>query len=879
MPSYHMVRTTLLDELDSEVQNCVRPLLDTTREHGCTIMTDGWTNIQGQTLCNYLVGTNLGAAYVATDVMHGKKDAIALATAWLKRVKSMDLKLSDITTFVTGSAGVNVAAMEVFEKDKSVKHMFWIPCVAHVMNLILEDIGGIDWVATRIAQARLVTRFFKRHGHAREVLEKLSKKTLLLPAETGFGTNVIMMTRLVDLREELTELVGADCWRETVWSTGKIRKDAAEITACIGSPPWWEDLRALCRMLEPIMDMLRTGGGGDGGGDGRGGADDRGRGGRGGDEGGHGGRGGDGRGRGGRGVDGVGEDTRHGGGGDDEGGEDRDHGGGGGDEGGDNRGHGGCGDNEEGEERDHRGGGGDEGGDDRGHRGGGDDEGGEERDHGGGGGDEGGHGRGGLVRGRGFVLKRLRYRGKQDNNISSRVRRRRLQTVHDVTVTEAIVVQQEQVVVSEDSMNKKADLDIIPSAVTAPEESGAGPVGLTRPKSPARVADTQVAQDSQRHLTQTTVEVHVEGRGGVADDGRTIPCGGGNVPPPSTVICTGAHKAPSASVPSTGEVARPPTGDVGLENGEVARTPTCAHEGEDARPATVEHVGLACPIGSLPPTAEMLVMKLALDGLPDISTLISPTLAFAAPPATGPADDTDGVSRGFDEFVGDTILHPTVSTTLAVFHVGAPHAVDQGLAEQVARNRRGGPHVAAQRSLGDSFERVDAEYVAQDGHSARDFGGEGSSVLAGPRPDPHPGPLRPAQETVCEVVGLGGGEDTRQDLARTHGGVPGGRDHEHIVTSDAQHSVDRAISRVVGGKHTGDARPHHMAMRSTPPHPDGVDPVSVRIPLQGYPPWFLQVTEDKVCSKSEYPVRSCSRVWFVLTEWLTGSKVRVGEQF
>ncbi|GBG58656.1 hypothetical protein CBR_g57 [Chara braunii] len=257
LPSYHMLCTTLLDELDGEVQKCVRSVLDTSRETGCTIMTDGWTNIRGQTLCNYLVGTNIGVVYVSTDVMRGKKDASALANAWLKRVKSMDVQLSDITAFVTDSAGVNVTAMEVFQKDESVKHIFWIPCVAHIMDLILEDIGGNDWVASRISQARLVTRFFKRHGHAREVFEAHSTKTLLLPAETRFDTNVIMMERLVALRAALTDAVADDRWRRTVWSTSKIRKDAAEVTACIGSPPWWEDLRALCKMLEPIMGMLK----------------------------------------------------------------------------------------------------------------------------------------------------------------------------------------------------------------------------------------------------------------------------------------------------------------------------------------------------------------------------------------------------------------------------------------------------------------------------------------------------------------------------------------------------------------------------------------------------------------------------------------------
>ncbi|GBG60320.1 hypothetical protein CBR_g4276 [Chara braunii] len=475
-----------------------------------------------------------------------------------------------------------------------------------------------------------------------------------------------MMTRLVDLRGELTELVVTDCWHETVWSTIKIRKDATEVTACIGSPPWWEDLRVLCRMLEPIMDMLRLvdsdtrqinkilrpyevmiasclsacrdidreqqdtilevfdrrrtmfrtpahttvmlldpkfrnptlnddqevqqgliealvqfgypegsaqhrqtveeevavdqqlvrGSGAlarvteeelthakermrivsrmgamrrvaesdrrrrRGGGRGRGG---RGRVGVGGTRhgGGHAASGtrrqrangfirkarqrwdegdflfdsssnddddffamgtaahtddergdcddrGDGRGGGDGGGDGRGggDDRGHGGGG----GDDKGHGGGGGDEGGDDRGHGGGGDDEGGDDRCHGEGDSDEGGDDRGHVGGGGDEGGDDRDHGGGGGDAGAHGRGGceeyeddgLVRGRRFVLKRLRHGGKQDNNIGSRVRRRRLQTLHDATVTEASVMQHEQVVVSEDSLSDTEDLDFIP---------------------------------------------------------------------------------------------------------------------------------------------------------------------------------------------------------------------------------------------------------------------------------------------------------------------------------------------------------------------------------------------------------------------------------
>ncbi|GBG73249.1 hypothetical protein CBR_g12967 [Chara braunii] len=149
----------------------------------------------------------------------------------------------------------------------------------------------------------------------------------------------------------------------------------------------------------------------------------------------------------------------------------RGHGGGGDDEGGDNRGQGGSGGDEEGDKFADRGVNGGGGGGVNGCYGGGSDD----NRSDGGGGDDGAHGRGGSddahdrveqyeddgpVRGRHFVLKWLRHKGRQDNSIKSRVRSRRLQTLRGAAVTEASIVPHEQVAVSKDSLSDK---DFIPS--------------------------------------------------------------------------------------------------------------------------------------------------------------------------------------------------------------------------------------------------------------------------------------------------------------------------------------------------------------------------------------------------------------------------------
>ncbi|GBG76465.1 hypothetical protein CBR_g22213 [Chara braunii] len=623
-----------------------------------------------------------------------------------------------------------------FQKDESVKHIFWIPCVAHIMDLILEDIGGIDWVASRISQARLVKRFFKRYGHAREVFEAHSTRTLLLPAEMRFGTNVIMMERLVALQAALTDVVANDRWCETVWSTSKIRKDAAEVTPCIGSPPWWEDLRALCKMLEPIMGMLKL----------------------------------------------VDNDTRR-------------------------------------------------------------------------------------------ISKILRHyeemiasclsacrdidREQQDAIVEVFHRRRTMfktpantaamlldpefrdaTLCDDAEVQQALVealvqfgypedspqhreVQREDpVAVSEDEMGDPSnetqrdpvhaeELASNTDVIVMEEDTG---FKITHPRSPAPVVGTEEETEfrgpgplrqAQTRCTPAGAPVHSTGAG--LEDGE-------------------ARREPP-----------PHTSDGGLEEGEVAPTPTCGKDGEDERPPTDHHVGLDCPPDSLPPTDELFTMDSALASLPDISLLISPTLPVVAPPEPARRDDA-GRDRGFDEFDGDMILHPLESGTPAIFHVGAPWAVEQGLAEEVARNRRGGPHVAAQRSLEGSLEAVSRDFLAQGGHGSQLLSDGVSSVHPpeeGPQQEPHRGPAETLEARPPGVIRSDAGESVSEDTAQP-GSADGGRSFrggiERRGSSTAHPSIVRPSTHDVGDGHTDEPRPHLTGMRDImcppPSRPSAADPAT-----------------------------------------------------
>jgi hypothetical protein len=45
-----------------------------------------------------------------------------------------------------------------------IPHLFWTPCAARCLDLMLEDIGNIKSFNTCINQAKKVSRFLYRHG-------------------------------------------------------------------------------------------------------------------------------------------------------------------------------------------------------------------------------------------------------------------------------------------------------------------------------------------------------------------------------------------------------------------------------------------------------------------------------------------------------------------------------------------------------------------------------------------------------------------------------------------------------------------------------------------------------------------------------------------
>ena len=67
----------------------------------------------------------------------------------------------------------------------------------------LQDLGQLPWAQDLIRKADKVVMFMRNHQFTQSLLREFSTKELIKPAVTRFGTNLIMIDRLIEQKEAL----------------------------------------------------------------------------------------------------------------------------------------------------------------------------------------------------------------------------------------------------------------------------------------------------------------------------------------------------------------------------------------------------------------------------------------------------------------------------------------------------------------------------------------------------------------------------------------------------------------------------------------------------------------------------------------------------
>ncbi len=247
------LRTTILER---EMQFCwdgLASFQEFFQLTGAMITSDGWSDVHRHPLLNLLVMSPKGEMFLkAVDTGGETKDVTYIVGELIDCIQ--EVSADSVIQVVTDSAVVCKAAGRLVEQEFS--WIMWTPCTPHCLDLLLEDVGKLPWVAEVVAEAKVVVKFITNHHQSHALFRGKFALDLLKLGDTRFATNFIMLDHMLEVREALQELVVGREWRE--WNRKSNHSDDGdEVRDCVLRSGFWKNLEEVLALTKGTVALLR----------------------------------------------------------------------------------------------------------------------------------------------------------------------------------------------------------------------------------------------------------------------------------------------------------------------------------------------------------------------------------------------------------------------------------------------------------------------------------------------------------------------------------------------------------------------------------------------------------------------------------------------
>eukprot|EP01018_Ginkgo_biloba_P020604 Gb_11453 [translate_table: standard] len=250
-PSCEALRTTILQRSKERLTNKLESIKETWKHIGCTIISDGWLDMKHRPLINVLVYSPQGILFVKeVDAMDHTK-TLEFIFKILEEVV-FEVGEENVVQIVTDSASNCVGAGKMIMAR--FKIIYWTPCAAHCMDLLLHDLGKLPWVNEAIRRGKLITNFIVNHCVTLSIYRKHATRELLRPCDIRFSTYYITLNIVVEEKASLRLTVCSNEWEKSPLSKTSKANLVEEI---ILSNNFWESIERVLNMCQPIVEMLR----------------------------------------------------------------------------------------------------------------------------------------------------------------------------------------------------------------------------------------------------------------------------------------------------------------------------------------------------------------------------------------------------------------------------------------------------------------------------------------------------------------------------------------------------------------------------------------------------------------------------------------------
>lgn len=189
------------ETLISFKQNCVI--------NGCTLMTDAWSDRKNRSIMNIVAHCPAGMAFLhSQDASAEKHDGNYIYHFVDDAIK--EIGPDNVVQIVTDNASNNMSAAKTLLMRRP--NIYWTPCAAHTINLMLGDIGKIRPIRSAITMGRSVTVYIYSHTKSLSLMRAKTNGDIVRPGVTRFATAYLSLSSMREKKKDLKQMFVSNEW-------------------------------------------------------------------------------------------------------------------------------------------------------------------------------------------------------------------------------------------------------------------------------------------------------------------------------------------------------------------------------------------------------------------------------------------------------------------------------------------------------------------------------------------------------------------------------------------------------------------------------------------------------------------------------------------
>ncbi|XP_052200522.1 uncharacterized protein LOC127806938 [Diospyros lotus] len=252
-PSYHDIRVKYLKKEVTHITELLEEYKDEWKKTGCSIMSDGWTDKKRRSICNFLVNSPKGTVFLTSiDTSDFSKTADKVCEMLDAIVEKVGEE--NVVQVVTDNAANYKAAGEMLMEKR--KRLYWTPCAAHCIDLILEDFEKkLKVHATTIRKARRISTYIYSRTLLISMLRQFTKgRDLIRPAVTRFATAYLTLGCLSELKGALMTMFTSNSWKSSRFVS---QQDGRRVQQTVLDSRFWKNIIHCLKAALPLVKVLR----------------------------------------------------------------------------------------------------------------------------------------------------------------------------------------------------------------------------------------------------------------------------------------------------------------------------------------------------------------------------------------------------------------------------------------------------------------------------------------------------------------------------------------------------------------------------------------------------------------------------------------------